>query len=61
VLRRLFRPRLSIHRQYSGNARVHTHIDAALVVIGADPPLAGEELGLIEAVGTAGSGYCFGS
>ena len=26
------------------------HIDAALVVIGADPPLAGEELGLVEAV-----------
>jgi GTP-binding protein EngB required for normal cell division len=27
------------------------HIDAALVVIGADPPLAGEELALVEAVG----------
>ena len=27
------------------------HIDAALVVIGADPPLAGEELELVEAVG----------
>jgi len=27
------------------------HIDAALVVIGADPPLAGEELSLVEAVG----------
>jgi ribosome biogenesis GTPase A len=27
------------------------HIDAALVVIGADPPLAGEELTLVEAVG----------
>lgn len=27
------------------------HIDAALVVIGADPPLAGEELVLVEAVG----------
>ena len=26
------------------------HIDAALVVIGADPPLAGEELVLVEAV-----------
>ena len=26
------------------------HIDAALVVIGADPPLAGEELALVEAV-----------
>src|ERR1700691_5633716 len=28
------------------------HIDAALVVIGADPPLAGEELALVEAVGS---------
>jgi GTP-binding protein EngB required for normal cell division len=27
------------------------HIDAALVVIGADPPLAGEELSLVQAVG----------
>ncbi len=27
------------------------HIDAALVVIGADPPIAGEELALVEAVG----------
>jgi GTPase Era involved in 16S rRNA processing/polyhydroxyalkanoate synthesis regulator phasin len=27
------------------------HIDAALVVVGADPPLAGEELKLVEAVG----------
>ena len=27
------------------------HIDAALVVVGADPPLAGEELALVEAVG----------
>lgn len=27
------------------------HIDAALVVIGADPPIAGEELSLVEAVG----------
>jgi hypothetical protein len=27
------------------------HIDAALVVVGADPPLAGEELTLVEAVG----------
>jgi len=27
------------------------HIDAALVVVGADPPLAGEELSLVEAVG----------
>jgi predicted GTPase len=27
------------------------HIDAALVVVGADPPLAGEELRLVEAVG----------
>src|SRR6202167_5139051 len=28
------------------------HIDAALVVIGADPPIGGEELALVEAVGT---------
>jgi ribosome biogenesis GTPase A len=27
------------------------HIDAAIVVVGADPPLAGEELALVEAVG----------
>ncbi len=27
------------------------HIDAALVVVGADPPLAGEELAMVEAVG----------
>src|ERR1022692_5352472 len=27
------------------------HIDAALVVVGADPPIAGEELTLVEAVG----------
>jgi hypothetical protein len=27
------------------------HIDAALVVVGADPPIAGEELSLVEAVG----------
>jgi GTP-binding protein EngB required for normal cell division len=27
------------------------HVDAALVVIGADPPIAGEELALVEAVG----------
>jgi predicted GTPase len=27
------------------------HIDAALVVVGADPPLAGEEMALVEAVG----------
>jgi predicted GTPase len=27
------------------------HIDAALVVVGADPPIAGEELALVEAVG----------
>jgi hypothetical protein len=27
------------------------HIDAALIVVGADPPLAGEELALVEAVG----------
>ncbi len=27
------------------------HIDAALVVVGADPPLAGEELALVEAIG----------
>ena len=39
---------------FTGNtAATHAfipHIDAALVVIGADPPLAGEELGLVEAV-----------
>jgi GTP-binding protein EngB required for normal cell division len=28
------------------------HIDAALVVVGADPPIAGEELALVEALGT---------
>lgn len=28
------------------------HIDAALVAVGADPPIAGEELALVEAVGT---------
>lgn len=28
------------------------HIDAALVVVGADPPIAGEELTLVEAIGT---------
>jgi GTP-binding protein EngB required for normal cell division len=28
------------------------HIDAALVVIGADPPIAGEELALVESIGT---------
>ena len=27
------------------------HIDAALVVVGADPPIAGEELALVEAIG----------
>lgn len=27
------------------------HVDAALVVVGADPPIAGEELALVEAVG----------
>jgi GTP-binding protein EngB required for normal cell division len=40
---------------FSGNtAATHAfipHIDAALVVIGADPPLAGEELALVETVG----------
>jgi polyhydroxyalkanoate synthesis regulator phasin len=39
---------------FSGNtAATHAfipHVDAALVVIGADPPLAGEELALLEAV-----------
>jgi GTPase Era involved in 16S rRNA processing len=39
---------------FTGNtAATHAfipHIDAALVVIGADPPLAGEELALVEAV-----------
>ena len=33
------------------------HIDAALVVVGADPPIAGEELALVESVGTASSGF----
>ena len=28
------------------------HIDAALVVVGADPPIAGEELALLESIGT---------
>ena len=28
------------------------HIDAALVVVGADPPIAGEELALVESIGT---------
>lgn len=40
---------------FTGNtATTHTfipHIDAALVVVGADPPIAGEELALVEAVG----------
>ncbi len=27
------------------------HIDAALVVVGADPPIAGEELALVESIG----------
>jgi hypothetical protein len=40
---------------FTGNsASTHAfipHIDAALVVFGADPPLAGEELALVEAVG----------
>lgn len=40
---------------FTGNtAATHAfipHIDAALVVMGADPPLAGEELALVEAVG----------
>lgn len=39
---------------FTGNtAATHAfipHVDAALVVIGADPPLAGEELALVEAV-----------
>jgi len=39
---------------FTGNtAATHAfipHIDAALVVVGADPPLAGEELGLVEAI-----------
>jgi hypothetical protein len=40
---------------FTGNAAATEafipHIDAALVVVGADPPLAGEELALVEAVG----------
>ena len=40
---------------FSGNSATTQafipHIDAALVVVGADPPLAGEELTLVEAVG----------
>jgi len=28
------------------------HVDAALVVVGADPPIAGEELALVESIGT---------
>ncbi len=40
---------------FSGNSAATQafipHIDAALVVVGADPPLAGEELALVEAVG----------
>lgn len=40
---------------FTGNTAATTafipHIDAALVVVGADPPLAGEELTLVEAVG----------
>jgi ribosome biogenesis GTPase A len=40
---------------FSGNSAATQafipHIDAALVVVGADPPLAGEELTLVEAVG----------
>jgi hypothetical protein len=27
------------------------HIDAAIVVVGADPPIAGEELALVSAIG----------
>jgi GTP-binding protein EngB required for normal cell division len=41
---------------FTGNAATtHAfipHIDAALVVVGADPPIAGEELALVEAAGT---------
>ena len=40
---------------FSGNSATTQafipHIDAALVVVGADPPIAGEELTLVEAVG----------
>jgi len=40
---------------FSGNSATTQafipHIDAALVVVGADPPIAGEELALVEAVG----------
>ena len=40
---------------FTGNTAVTQafipHIDAALVVVGADPPIAGEELALVEAVG----------
>ena len=41
---------------FTGNtAATHAfipHIDAALVVVGADPPIAGEELALVETVGS---------
>lgn len=41
---------------FTGNSATTTafipHIDAALVVVGADPPIAGEELALVETVGT---------
>ena len=41
---------------FTGNsATTHAfipHIDAALVVVGADPPIAGEELALVESIGT---------
>jgi len=33
------------------------HIDAALVVVGADPPIAGEELALVESIGKQVSGF----
>jgi len=42
---------LGLHWKYGDHAGVHSHIDAALVVVGADPPIAGEELVLVEAVG----------
>ena len=50
VLRGHARVGIGIHGNTAATRAFIPHIDAALVVIGADPPLAGEELVLVEAV-----------
>jgi len=42
---------LGLHWNTATSRRFIPHIDAALVLVGADPPIAGEELTLVEAVG----------